>query len=126
MAIRTIDVRERVMAKNDELAASVRLRLKTAGVTTFNLVSSPGSGKTLLLEKTLAALGKEIRMAVITGDSTQIDLPAGKISGLGEARAVVSKVEGIEFVHFSEKDVVRHPLVQRIIAAYEAHRETRE
>ncbi len=59
--------------------------------------------------------------AVITGDITQIDLPAGRISGLIEARTVVSNVEGIDFVHFSEKDVVRHPLVQRIVRAYDAY-----
>ena len=68
MAIRAIDVRERVMAKNDELAAGVRRRLSAAGVTAFNLVSSPGSGKTTLLERTLAALGEELRIAVVTGD----------------------------------------------------------
>jgi hydrogenase nickel incorporation protein HypB len=62
------------MAKNDELAAGVRRRLNDAGVTSFNLVSSPGSGKTLLLERTLAMLGEEIAMAVITGDvQTQND-----------------------------------------------------
>jgi hydrogenase nickel incorporation protein HypB len=68
MAIRTIDVRERVMARNDQLAAGVRARLKAAGVTAFNLVSSPGSGKTLLLERTVAALGEELQIAVVTGD----------------------------------------------------------
>ena len=56
---------------------------------------------------------------VITGDITQIDLPPGKVSGLIEARNIVSKIEGIEFTYFNEKDVVRHPLVQRIIRAYE-------
>lgn len=59
--------------------------------------------------------------AVITGDVTQIDLPTGKRSGLIEAERVLSKVEGIEFVYFTEKDVVRHRLVQMIIKAYEAH-----
>jgi len=74
MAVRTIDVRERVMAKNDELAAGVRARLRAAGVPTFNMVSSPGSGKTLLLERTLADLGQELRIAVVTGDvQTQND-----------------------------------------------------
>jgi hydrogenase nickel incorporation protein HypB len=68
MAVRTIDVRERVMARNDELAAQVRRRLAEAGVPAFNLVSSPGSGKTLLLERTLERLGGEIEIAVITGD----------------------------------------------------------
>src|SRR5213079_3492751 len=59
--------------------------------------------------------------AVITGDITQIDLPAGKMSGLIEARNVISGVEGISFIHFNERDVVRHPLVQRIVRAYEAY-----
>jgi phosphate starvation-inducible protein PhoH and related proteins len=56
---------------------------------------------------------------VITGDITQTDLPPGKTSGLIEARSVVSKIEGIEFVTFTEKDVVRNPLVQRIVRAYD-------
>lgn len=74
MTIRTIHVREKVMARNDELAAGVRSRLADAGVAAFNLVSSPGSGKTALLERTLAALGGEIPMAVVTGDvQTQND-----------------------------------------------------
>jgi len=74
MAIRRIDVRERVMEKNDELAADVRARLQAHGVPSFNLVSSPGSGKTLLLERTLQELGSELRMAVVTGDvQTQND-----------------------------------------------------
>lgn len=57
--------------------------------------------------------------AVITGDITQIDLPAGKISGLVEAREVLAGIEGIHFSYFTEVDVVRHPLVQEIIRAYE-------
>jgi len=74
MAVRTIEVRERVMAKNDELAAEVRRRLASSGVVSFNLVSSPGSGKTLLLERTLADLGEELGIAVVTGDvQTQND-----------------------------------------------------
>ena len=58
--------------------------------------------------------------AVITGDVTQIDLPTGKRSGLVEAERILSKVEGIEFVYFTDKDVVRHRLVQQIIKAYES------
>lgn len=74
MPVRTIDVRERVMARNDEIATSVRARLFAAGVPSFNLISSPGAGKTLLLERTLAELGDELRMAVVTGDvQTQND-----------------------------------------------------
>jgi len=59
--------------------------------------------------------------AVITGDVTQVDLPLGKMSGLIEARNVVSGIEGISFIHFNERDVVRHPLVQRIVRAYETY-----
>ena len=57
--------------------------------------------------------------AVITGDVTQVDLPAGKRSGLIEAERILSNLEGIEFVYFTDKDVVRHKLVQMIIRAYE-------
>ena len=57
--------------------------------------------------------------AVITGDITQVDLPAGKVSGLIEAREVLAGIEGIHFSYFTEVDVVRHPLVQEIIRAYE-------
>jgi len=59
---------------------------------------------------------------VITGDVTQVDLPAHKQSGLIEARGILKGVEGIALVEFSKRDVVRHPLVQRIISAYEEHR----
>jgi phosphate starvation-inducible protein PhoH and related proteins len=59
--------------------------------------------------------------AVITGDVTQIDLPHGKRSGLVEAERVLAGIDGIDFVYFSDKDVVRHKLVQMIIKAYESH-----
>lgn len=58
---------------------------------------------------------------IITGDITQIDLPRGKYSGLKEAMKILEQVKGIEFVYFSEKDVVRHKLVQDIIKAYEKY-----
>src|ERR671935_782145 len=58
--------------------------------------------------------------AVITGDITQIDLPAGRMSGLIEAMKVVNAIDGISFVYFDERDVVRHKLVQQIVKAYEA------
>lgn len=57
--------------------------------------------------------------AVVTGDITQIDLPSGKSSGLVEAKAILTPVAGIQFIHFTKKDVVRHRLVQDIIDAYE-------
>ncbi len=59
--------------------------------------------------------------AVITGDITQIDLPTGRVSGLIEAMQVVGEVDGVAFVRFGDRDVVRHPLVQKIVQAYEAN-----
>ena len=59
------------------------------------------------------------RFASVTGDVTQIDLPADRRSGLIEAIEVLRGVDGIGFMHFSDADVVRHPLVQSIIRAYE-------
>lgn len=74
MAVRTIDVRERIMARNDEFAQQVRERLREASVPALNLVSSPGAGKTMLLERTLADLGDELVISVVTGDvQTQND-----------------------------------------------------
>lgn len=58
--------------------------------------------------------------AVITGDPTQIDLPRGMASGLRHAIEVLDNVNGISFTHFTSKDVVRHPIVQRIVEAYDA------
>jgi phosphate starvation-inducible PhoH-like protein len=64
--------------------------------------------------------------AVVTGDVTQTDLPAGKTSGLKEASQILKGIRGIRLIHFSDRDVVRHPLVQEIIQAYDqAEAETR-
>ena len=68
MTVRRIEVRERVMERNDALAAQVRARLREHDIPTLNLVSSPGSGKTLLLERTLSILRDSMRIAVVTGD----------------------------------------------------------
>ncbi len=57
--------------------------------------------------------------AVITGDTTQVDLPVKKMSGLLQAQKILSNIDGISFCTFSQEDVVRHPLVQKIISAYE-------
>jgi phosphate starvation-inducible PhoH-like protein len=59
--------------------------------------------------------------AVITGDITQIDLPFGQTSGLVEVMRIVQRVDGIAFSRFADRDVVRHPLVQQIVKAYEAY-----
>jgi phosphate starvation-inducible PhoH-like protein len=59
--------------------------------------------------------------AVVTGDITQVDLPADRPSGLIQAREILSDIPGIAFIHFDERDVVRHRLVQEIIKAYDRH-----
>ncbi|MBS4022762.1 MAG: PhoH family protein [Dethiobacter sp.] len=59
--------------------------------------------------------------AVITGDITQIDLPRGRFSGLAQIQAILNKVQGISFIYLTDQDVVRHPLVQKIIRAYEEY-----
>ena len=92
MAIRTIEVREQVMARNDELAATVRERLRESGVTALNLVSSPGAGKTLLLERTLAELGSELRIAIVAGD-VQTHNDASRLEALTD-RLVQAVVTG--------------------------------
>jgi phosphate starvation-inducible PhoH-like protein len=73
----------------------------------------------------LTRLGAESK-AVITGDHTQIDLPTNKRSGLIEAMQALKTVEGINFCHFGEADVIRHELVQSIVRAYRRHRGTAE
>jgi phosphate starvation-inducible PhoH-like protein len=65
----------------------------------------------------LTRLGEDSRM-VVTGDPTQSDLPGGRGEGLNEALKYLSDVEGVAVAHFTEKDVVRHPLVTRIVRAY--------
>ena len=64
--------------------------------------------------------------AVITGDITQIDLPSGKRSGLIESAKILQGIEDIEIVTLTNKDVVRHPLVQKIINAYELYEQKKE
>ncbi len=64
--------------------------------------------------------------AVVNGDVTQVDLPSGRVSGLREAERLLADIEGIKFVRFTERDVVRHPLVQKIITAYDRDDRARE
>ncbi|HWA30404.1 MAG TPA: PhoH family protein, partial [Rhizomicrobium sp.] len=67
----------------------------------------------------LTRLGEDSRM-VVTGDTSQSDLPGGRAEGLNEALDLLSGVEGVAVAQFSDKDVVRHPLVGRIVRAYDA------
>jgi phosphate starvation-inducible PhoH-like protein len=64
--------------------------------------------------------------AVITGDVTQVDLPSGKDSGLIQIQHILQGIQGIDFIYFSERDVVRHPLVQEIVKAYNRYEQRQE
>jgi hydrogenase nickel incorporation protein HypB len=80
-------LKQNVLSENDRLASTLRDRFAAHGILTLNLVSSPGSGKTSLLEKTIAALGAEYRLAVVAGD-VQTDNDARRITAAGTANVV--------------------------------------
>jgi phosphate starvation-inducible PhoH-like protein len=90
----------------------------------------------IILDEAQNTTGEQMKMfltrigfgskAVVTGDKTQIDLPRGQKSGLKEAEMILSDIEGIEFIQFNDRDVVRHKLVQMIVRAYESHTEKTE
>jgi len=84
----------------------------------FVIVDEAQNTSCAQMRMVLTRLGENARM-VVTGDITQIDLPPGQISGLVEAAEVLNGVEGIALCRFSDADVVRHPLVQRLVQAYE-------
>jgi phosphate starvation-inducible PhoH-like protein len=86
----------------------------------FVILDEAQNSTTEQMKMFLTRLGFDAK-AVITGDVTQIDLPAGRTSGLIEAAQVLQDVPGVGLVRFTERDVVRHELVQKIILAYERH-----
>ncbi len=86
----------------------------------FVILDEAQNSTTEQMKMFLTRLGFDSK-AVITGDVTQIDLPTGRASGLIEAAQVLREVPGVEIVRFTERDVVRHELVQKIILAYERH-----
>jgi phosphate starvation-inducible protein PhoH and related proteins len=85
----------------------------------FVVLDEAQNATTMQMKMFLTRLGEGSRM-VITGDRTQIDLPRGTASGLADAERILKGVRGVSFNYFTAKDVVRHPLVARIIEAYEA------
>jgi phosphate starvation-inducible PhoH-like protein len=86
----------------------------------FIILDEAQNSTTEQMKMFLTRLGFDAK-AVITGDVTQIDLPSGRASGLIEAAQVLHDVPGVGIVRFTERDVVRHELVQKIILAYERH-----
>jgi phosphate starvation-inducible PhoH-like protein len=83
----------------------------------FVILDEAQNTTTAQMRMVLTRLGENACM-VVTGDITQIDLPPGQLSGLVEAEQVLAGVEGVAICRFGEADVVRHPLVQRLVHAY--------
>ena len=101
-----------------EIAPLAYMRGRTLN-NSFIILDESQNTTTLQMKMFLTRIGFG-STAVITGDVTQIDLPTGKISGLVEARNILQGIEGINFSFFTDIDVVRHPLVQDIIRAYDS------
>ncbi|MCC6304404.1 MAG: PhoH family protein [Rhodobacteraceae bacterium] len=84
----------------------------------FVVLDEAQNATAMQMKMFLTRLGEGSRM-VVTGDRTQVDLPRGTASGLAEAERILADVPGVSFSYFTHRDVVRHPLVARVIAAYE-------
>ncbi|ARE38696.1 Phosphate starvation-inducible protein PhoH, predicted ATPase [Rhodovulum sp. P5] len=104
--------------KRIEIAPLAFMRGRTLA-NAFVVLDEAQNATTMQMKMFLTRLGEGSRM-VVTGDRSQVDLPRGVSSGLADAERLLSDVEGISFNYFTSKDVVRHPLVARIIEAYDA------
>ncbi len=105
--------------KRVEIAPLAFMRGRTLA-NAFVILDEAQNATTMQMKMFLTRLGQGSRM-VVTGDRTQIDLPRGVTSGLHDAERILQGVKGVSFNYFTSKDVVRHPLVARIIEAYEAN-----
>lgn len=112
-------VQKLIEEKRIEIAPLAFMRGRTLS-NAFIVLDEAQNATTMQMKMFLTRLGEGSRM-VITGDRTQVDLPRGTASGLQDAERILKGVKGVTFNYFTSKDVVRHPLVGRIIEAYEAH-----
>ena len=103
--------------KRIEIAPLAFMRGRTLA-NAFVVLDEAQNATTMQMKMFLTRLGEGSRM-VITGDRTQVDLPRGTASGLADAERILKGVKGVSFNYFTSKDVVRHPLVARVIEAYE-------
>jgi phosphate starvation-inducible PhoH-like protein len=103
--------------KQIEIAPLAFMRGRTLA-NAFVVLDEAQNATSMQMKMFLTRLGEGSRM-VVTGDRTQVDLPRGTASGLAEAERIIAGVKGVSFNYFSARDVVRHPLVGRIIEAYE-------
>jgi phosphate starvation-inducible PhoH-like protein len=110
-------VEKLLLDKRIEIAPLAFMRGRTLS-NAFVVLDEAQNATTMQMKMFLTRLGEGSRM-VITGDRTQIDLPRGVNSGLADAERILKGVKGVSFNYFDAKDVVRHPLVARIIEAYD-------
>lgn len=110
---------KRLASGEIEIAPLAFMRGRTLS-NAFVILDEAQNTTTVQMKMALTRMGENSRM-VVTGDATQIDLPAGQRSGLTDALETLASVPGIEFIRFTQADVVRHGLVTRIIQAYDAH-----
>ncbi len=115
-------VEKLLQEKRIEIAPLAFMRGRTLS-NAFIVLDEAQNATAMQMKMFLTRLGEGSRM-VVTGDRTQIDLPRGTASGLAEAERILKGVKGVTFNYFTSKDVVRHPLVGRIIEAYEADEST--
>jgi phosphate starvation-inducible protein PhoH and related proteins len=111
-------VEKLIQEKRIEIAPLAFMRGRTLS-NAFVVLDEAQNATTMQMKMFLTRLGEGSRM-VITGDRTQVDLPRGTASGLADAERILKGVKGVTFNYFTSRDVVRHPLVGRIIEAYEA------
>jgi phosphate starvation-inducible PhoH-like protein len=111
-------VEKLLQEKRIEIAPLAFMRGRTLS-NAFVVLDEAQNATAMQMKMFLTRLGEGSRM-VITGDRTQVDLPRGTASGLAEAERILKGVKGVSFNYFTSSDVVRHPLVARIIQAYEA------
>ncbi|MBT3401961.1 MAG: PhoH family protein, partial [Rhodospirillaceae bacterium] len=112
-------VERRLETGEIEIAPLAFMRGRTLS-NAFIIIDEAQNTTPMQMKMLLTRLGENARM-IVTGDLTQIDLPRSEASGLREATGILKGVEGIGVVEFEKKDVVRHPLVARMVEAYEAH-----
>jgi phosphate starvation-inducible PhoH-like protein len=115
-------VEKLMQEKRIEIAPLAFMRGRTLS-NAFVVLDEAQNATAMQMKMFLTRLGEGSRM-VITGDRTQVDLPRGTASGLAEAERILKGVKGVSFNYFTSQDVVRHPLVARIIQAYEADEST--
>ena len=111
-------VAKRLASGEIEVAPLAFMRGRTLA-NSFTILDEAQNTTPVQMKMFLTRLGENGRMAV-TGDPSQVDLPRGAVSGLNVAQEILNDVQGIHFIRFTDKDVVRHPLVTRIVRAYEA------